>query len=122
LAKQSLTPPSAPEKNPVAVQKDIARHAETKPVTKEKDYAEAGRTVHKTAVTTKETRYKVRSKAYFHNEPDESTRRNAFIIHWNNAILSPSEEKDGFIYLVFTNHLGQVSKGWLSKRDLIEVK
>jgi hypothetical protein len=62
--------------------------------------------------------YKVISKAYFHNEPDESTRRKAFIIHWNNAVLTPLEEKSGFVYIVFTNHLGQTSKGWLRKKDL----
>jgi hypothetical protein len=66
--------------------------------------------------------YKVRNKAYFHNEPDAATRREAFIVHWNNAILKPLEEKNGFVYIVFTNHQGQVSKGWLSKADLVEVK
>ena len=67
-------------------------------------------------------RYKVRNKAYFHNDPDPETKREAFIIHWNNAVLKPIDEKNGFIYVVFTNHLGQTSKGWLSKEDLIEVK
>lgn len=67
-------------------------------------------------------RYKVRSKAYFHNQPDESTRRSAFIIHWNNATLTPLEDKDGFIYIIFTNHLGQTSKGWLRKKDLNRVE
>jgi serine/threonine-protein kinase len=62
--------------------------------------------------------YKVISKAYFHNEPDESTRRKAFIIHWNNAVLTPQEEENGFVYIVFTNHLGQTSKGWLQIKDL----
>jgi serine/threonine protein kinase len=67
-------------------------------------------------------RYKVRNKAYFHDEPDASTKRDAFIIHWNNAVLKPLDEKAGFIYVIFTNHLGQTSKGWLSKNDLNEVK
>ncbi len=67
-------------------------------------------------------KYKVRNKAFFHNEPDAATRREAFIVHWNNATLKPQEEKNGFVYIVFTNHLGQVSKGWLSKADLVEVK
>lgn len=67
-------------------------------------------------------RYKVRNKAYFHDEPDADTRRNAFVIHWNNAVLRPQDDKNGFIYVVFTNHLGQTSKGWLSKDDLIQVK
>jgi serine/threonine-protein kinase len=72
--------------------------------------------------TTNNVRYKIRNKAFFHNEPDESTRREAFIVHWNNAVLKPLDEKNGYIYVVFTNHLGQVSKGWLSKKDLIQVK
>lgn len=67
-------------------------------------------------------KYKVVNKAYFHNEPDESTRREAFIIHWNNAVLQPTKEENGFVYVVFTNHLGQTSRGWLKKSDLVEVK
>ncbi|HVK97402.1 MAG TPA: serine/threonine-protein kinase [Flavisolibacter sp.] len=68
------------------------------------------------------SKYKVRSKAFFHDEPDASTKREAFIVHWNNAVLTPIEEENGFIYVVFTNHLGQTSKGWLQKKDLIAVK
>ncbi len=66
-------------------------------------------------------KYKVINRAYFHNEPDESTKRDAFIVHWNNATLKPLSEKNGFIYVVFTNHLGQTSKGWLQKKDLKRV-
>ena len=65
--------------------------------------------------------YKVRSKAYFHNEPNETTKRNAFIVHWNNAVLHPLKEEGDFVYIVFTNHLGQTSKGWLRKQDLIRL-
>ena len=57
-------------------------------------------------------------KAHFHNEPDESTRRAAFINHWNKAILTPTEERDGFVYIIYTNHQGQTSKGWMKKSDL----
>ena len=64
--------------------------------------------------------YKIISKAYFHNEPDEATRRDAFVVHWNNsyARLKAHDEKNGFIYVVFHNHLNQTSKGWLRKKDL----
>lgn len=65
--------------------------------------------------------YKVKSRAYFHDQPDENTRRNAFIVHWNNAVLKPLDDQQGFIYVVFTNHLGQTSKGWLNKNDLIKI-
>jgi serine/threonine-protein kinase len=67
-------------------------------------------------------KYKVRSKAFFHDEPDEATRRNAFILHWNNAVLQPLAERNGFIYVVYTNDSGQTSKGWLAKTDLLRVE
>jgi eukaryotic-like serine/threonine-protein kinase len=57
-------------------------------------------------------------KAYFHNEPDPSTRRAAHLVHWNNAELTAIEEKNGFIYVVFFNTAGQITKGWLKKSDL----
>lgn len=67
--------------------------------------------------------YKVKTKAYLYNAPDSSTRRNAFIVHWNNsyATLKALDDKKGFIYVVFTNHMGQVSKGWLRKMDLYPI-
>jgi hypothetical protein len=74
--------------------------------------------------TSTELSYKVASKAYFYNSPDESTRRNAFINHWNNsyATLYPKEDKNGFVYVIFTNEKGQTSMGWLRKKDLKPVK
>lgn len=62
--------------------------------------------------------YMVISKAYFYNTPDESTRRNAFVVPSNNAIINALDEQNDFIYVVFTNQLGQSSKGWLRKKDL----
>ena len=66
--------------------------------------------------------YTVISKAYFHNTPDESTRREAYINHWNNAVLTPSDDLNGFIYIVYTNDKGQTSRGWLRKKDLQPLK
>lgn len=62
--------------------------------------------------------YMVTSKAYFYNTPDESTRRNAFVVPANNAIVNALDEQNNFVYVVFTNQLGQSSKGWLRKQDL----
>lgn len=59
-----------------------------------------------------------KGQAHFHNLPDPSTRRKAFINHWNKAVLEPLEEKNGFIYIIYTNHQGQTSKGWLQIKDL----
>jgi serine/threonine-protein kinase len=58
------------------------------------------------------------SKAFFHSEPDASTRRKAHLVHWNNAELTALDEKNGFIYVVFFNTAGQITKGWLRKSDL----
>jgi serine/threonine-protein kinase len=90
-----------------AVETDTAKATESNPPPKAKSSA---------------GKYRVKSKAYFHNQPDESTRREAFIVHWNNATLNALEEKDGFIYVVFTNHMGQTSKGWLRTSDLTKVE
>ncbi|HUH33532.1 MAG TPA: serine/threonine-protein kinase [Daejeonella sp.] len=58
-------------------------------------------------------------QAYFHDKPDPDTRREAFINHWNNARLKALNDLNGFIYVVYTNDEGQVSKGWMNKKDLI---
>lgn len=57
-------------------------------------------------------------KAYFHTQPDPSTRRAAHLVHWNNAELTALDDKNGFIYVVFFNTAGQITKGWLRKSDL----
>ena len=64
------------------------------------------------------SRYTVKSKAFFHNSPDDATRREAFIVSWNNAILEALDDKNGFIYVVYTNEAGQTSRGWIKKSDL----
>ena len=120
--------PAAPD--PVIVRNEKAANAGTAPIDTKKPVSEPVAATSETTapeVKTKTTesapdtaplQYKVISKAYFHDEPREDTRRKAFIIHWNNAVLTPLEEKAGFVYIVFTNHLGQTSKGWLRKKDL----
>ena len=65
--------------------------------------------------------YTVNDKAFFHNGPNESSRRNAFINHWNNAILAALNEENNFIYVVYVNKEGQTSKGWLRKSDLSRI-
>ncbi|ANE52724.1 serine/threonine protein kinase [Flavisolibacter tropicus] len=57
-------------------------------------------------------------RAYFYNEPDEKTRRAAYMIPSDSLFLQSSEERNGFVYIVFTNANGQTSKGWLRKQDL----
>ena len=57
-------------------------------------------------------------RAYFHNGPDASTRRSAYMIP-SNDVIAATDEKNGFVYTEFTNNNGQTSKGWLRKQDLV---
>lgn len=66
--------------------------------------------------------YKVlASRAYFHNRPDESTKRIAYLIP-SNDVVAASDEQNNFIYTEFTNSKGQTSKGWVRKTDLITLE
>ncbi|HEY0040704.1 MAG TPA: serine/threonine-protein kinase [Flavisolibacter sp.] len=113
------------QKQVATTTKDESKQENAKPAPEEKN-VEAKKEEEKKDTEDEDkgdgVRYKVRNKAYFHDEPDAGTRRNAFIVHWNNAVLKPQDEKNGFVYVVFTNHLGQRSKGWLSKDDLVQLK
>lgn len=60
----------------------------------------------------------VADRAYFHNQPDEATRRSAYMVP-SEDIIKALEEKSGFIYAEFTNSRGQTSKGWLKKEDMM---
>ena len=57
------------------------------------------------------------SRAYFHNEPDGDTRRNAYLTPSDEVMTATAEEGD-YVYITFTNPEGQTSKGWVRKRDL----
>ncbi len=66
--------------------------------------------------------YKVAApKAYFYNEPNEETRRNAYAVPGKGSISSYAE-KNGFVYTSITNEKGITSKGWLRLRDLVSEK
>jgi serine/threonine-protein kinase len=67
--------------------------------------------------------YKVlASKAYFHDQPDASTRRAAAFLVPSDAIVTATDEKNGFVYTAFTNSRGQTSRGWLRKSDLVPLE
>ncbi|MDQ3682013.1 MAG: serine/threonine protein kinase, partial [Bacteroidota bacterium] len=66
--------------------------------------------------------YKVLSpRAYFHNSPDKSTRRTAYMIP-SNDVVAALDEENNFIYTEFTNNRGQISKGWLAKQDMVTLE
>ena len=63
-------------------------------------------------------KYKIGRQTYFHDRPDETSRRNAYLIA-NEEVITALDEQNDFIYISFTNSDGQTSKGWISKRDLM---
>lgn len=60
----------------------------------------------------------VAARAYFHNEPEEASRRGAYLIP-SQEVIKALEENGDFLYTEFTNSRGQTSKGWLLKTDLM---
>ncbi len=59
-------------------------------------------------------------KAYFHNTPDENTKRLAYMIKSSDTVIALKETND-FIYTEFYNSKNQLSKGWLRKKDLFNL-
>jgi eukaryotic-like serine/threonine-protein kinase len=57
-------------------------------------------------------------RAYFYNQPDESTKRGAYMVANDDATINALQEQNGFIYTEFTNSRGQTSRGWLRRQDL----
>jgi eukaryotic-like serine/threonine-protein kinase len=61
------------------------------------------------------------SKAFFYDQPEGSSKRNTFLVYSNNAELTALEDRNGFIYVVFFNTQGDITKGWLRKKDLRQI-
>ena len=58
------------------------------------------------------------TRAYFYDNSNERSRRNSFLAKWNSPELTAIDEKNGFIYVEFFTVNGEITKGWLRKRDL----
>ncbi|MEO9070075.1 MAG: N-6 DNA methylase [Ginsengibacter sp.] len=67
-------------------------------------------------------KYVVNTKAYFYSSPDSNSIRNIYINRYSNTILIPTDEKNGFVYVVYNNKRGESTKGWLNKKDLRPAK
>jgi len=74
----------------------------------------------KTQETGKNLRYRVRIKTFFYNKPNENTQRNIFLLpsEGTYGVITAINDQNGFIYIVFKNHAGRTSKGWIRKTDL----
>ncbi len=79
-----------------------------------------------TATTAKtdigDTKYTVVNKAWFHYEPDSSKIKPLFLEPGRDVVLTPKDEENGFVYVVYINSRGQATHGWLDKKDLEAVE
>jgi hypothetical protein len=64
--------------------------------------------------------YSNEERVYFHNSPDESTRRNAYILKGEPVDITKVENDFG--YTVFTSTANKTSSGWLKMSELSKTK
>jgi serine/threonine-protein kinase len=91
------------------------------------DYSHSNNSTYKEETNepaTVKTQYKVLSKAYFYSQPNQKSRLSNSIHYWKRtyAPLNALDEKNGFIYVVFTDDQNKTSEGWLRKKDVKPVK
>lgn len=63
-------------------------------------------------------RYTVVNKAWFHSAPDSSKRKTFYLQPRQDLVVVPTQEENGFVYVVYINKKGQSTHGWLAKKDL----
>jgi type I restriction enzyme M protein len=63
-------------------------------------------------------RYTVVNKTYFHSAPDSSKRKSFYLQPRQDLVLIPTQEENGFVYVVYINKKGESTHGWLAKKDL----
>lgn len=121
---ESVTGPQPPNtKSPATprVKKEAGTSDKKKAPNAEADRGSSGLPATKPAAQlTPLGKYRIAAKSYFCNEPDESTRRSTFVLPDNSdyGIVTALDDRNGFIYIEFTNHAGRISKGWILKADL----
>ena len=86
--------------------------------------AEAEAKVKETAATIQSEgkKYQIpKGTVYFYDAANANAAKNGVLGLWNNAKFNVIEEENGFIYVTHTNKDGQVTRGWLNKKDLKEI-
>lgn len=68
------------------------------------------------------SKYIVMNKTWFHSQPDSTTKKPLYLSPRNDLVLTPKEEKNGFVYVVYVNSNGASTHGWLNKKDLKQVE
>ena len=66
----------------------------------------------------KPRKYMVLNKAWFHYQPDSARIKPVYLMPRDEVMLTPGDEENGFIYVVYINSKGEATHGWLDKKDL----
>jgi hypothetical protein len=66
----------------------------------------------------KPRKYMILNKAWFHYEPDSARIKPVYLMPRDEVMLTPGDEQNGFIYVVYINSKGEATHGWLDKKDL----
>nr|WP_121272623.1 serine/threonine-protein kinase [Pedobacter schmidteae] len=118
-------------KTPPVVIDSVAHKAEIDSLTKayEAQMAASARAAEAKAaaagavIVSEGKRYQLpKGTVYFYDAANSNAARNGVLGLWSNAKFNVIEEDNGFIYVTHTNKDGQVTKGWLNKNDLKELK
>ncbi len=60
--------------------------------------------------------YEVINTAYFYDRPDKNSRRSVYLTGGTVALIKLDEQND-FMYVEFTSNDGEITKGWMLKKD-----
>lgn len=66
--------------------------------------------------------YTVVNKTWFYRTPDTTDQKNLFLEPRPNLVLTPTNEENGFVYVVYINKKGEATRGWLNKKDLARIQ
>jgi len=72
--------------------------------------------------STASTGYTVINKTWFYRTPDTTDQKHLFLEPRPDVILNPTNEENGFVYVVYINKKGEATRGWLNKKDLAKVQ
>jgi hypothetical protein len=66
--------------------------------------------------------YTVVNKTWFYRTPDTTNQKKLFLEPRPDLVLTPTDEENGFVYVVYVNKKGEATRGWLNKKDLARIQ
>jgi type I restriction enzyme M protein len=83
---------------------------------------EAQPLLNSTGTSFPQPKYTVVETAYFHDKPNGTATRKIYLDPLRKNVLTALKDSNGFIYIIYTNKIGIISKGWIDKKYLRKVQ